>query len=442
VPTRSFPRFAHGPVLRAVTASEVFGPTLGAAFVRSEAVPQAVTVFSGTAGVDFTQLNPASSSSANQTSITNDTTGEVWWPKGTYVAPSNGFSLKAGQEHRLESPAGGTRSASNTALIDGQNSALYGVQTPASGAAITIRGGLIIRCTNYGIVHSLPNGLTVEDTVLELNTYGALFQYDITFRRSISRTNTIGGFSLTTSGWSAALLENLELTGNNTSDDLDGGGCKILRPVPAVGTLTARGIWSHDNSGRGWWQDTSRVHTSLLEESVFEGNELSGMFIENQYGTTTIKRNYVAGNGTTVSPPQNWNRSPNVLFSASDGSLGGGAGIDFFLNWIDATGDAPAVGLIDPLAQVAGTKQIHVFDNDIWIRSTSDERMGGKLDADAFSTSPLYGGTNTFETNHYHVPKTASNYFSWGSLGGGPSDLDFAGWQAFGHDDGGTMVVI
>jgi len=91
-------RLRRGGAGTAPPAPNVYGPTFGVATVRAGAAPQAVTVFSGIPGTDFTQLNPANSQATNQSAITNDTTGKVWWPKGTYNVTGSQYTFKANTE--------------------------------------------------------------------------------------------------------------------------------------------------------------------------------------------------------------------------------------------------------------------------------------------------------------------------------------------------------
>jgi len=436
-------RFRGGGTAEAPT----FGPLAGPQSVRDAATCGAVGVFSGAPGTDFTQLNPANSSATNQAAINNDTTGQIWWPLGTYVAPTGGFQARHGQDHHLECPSGRIRSAANSAVIAGTN---YGIQTQGgTGAAISIRGGVFSGATLYGIVVNDP-ATTIEDTICETNTVGLLIQYSTTVRRSIFRDNTSKGLGAGLS-WQALVLENLEFDNNNTSHTdpaNDASGCKILLPVEDVAaSLTARFIWAHDNYGRGFWCDTMLVGTATIEENVCEDNSWNGLMYEASTGTASIRRNWVAGNcWETGVPAGNWNRMSQVLISRSDGLDGGGGGIDVEFNYLDGTGDTAPLALIhNGVPANPQSNATHVTQNDMWFRSTFGERVGGKHGpSTTVGTSTLFNtGNNTFEGNSYHAPNTTASYFTWGSPGGAATNMDFTTWKTFdGHDDTGTLVLI
>src|SRR3990172_6132096 len=90
-----------------------FGPTAGAQFVRDNAGPRGSITEPVAA---HTTMVPANSVSANQTLLTNDATGVIWWPKGTYAMTTTGYSIKAGLVNHLET--GPLRPAADTALLD------------------------------------------------------------------------------------------------------------------------------------------------------------------------------------------------------------------------------------------------------------------------------------------------------------------------------------
>src|SRR4249920_967861 len=112
-------RVRRGGTTTGAPPANPYGPSLGDAYVRSHASPAVVTVFPGTPNIDFTQLNPANSKATNQAAITNDTTGKVWWPKGTYSVTGSAYTFKANTEYRWESVAGYTRDATTSAVMDG-----------------------------------------------------------------------------------------------------------------------------------------------------------------------------------------------------------------------------------------------------------------------------------------------------------------------------------
>jgi len=445
----SRPRGAHGPVLRvSAIPPEEFGPTAGAQAVRDAATTQAVT----SAGWgSFTTLSPANTAAENQTLIDDDATGRIWWPKGTgagYSPSTSGFSIKPGQEHRLESIAGRTRTSSDSAIITPTGN--YGFQTPgAGGAPIILRGGVITGADLYGLVVNNNPGFVMTDTICELGNTGILIQYSSTIQRCIFRDNTNKGIGASSS-WTTLVLENIEIDNNNTSQtapDVDSSGCKILLSGGAgTESLTVQGIWAHDNYGRGFWCDSMHAGSVLIEESVFENNAWNGFMYEESWGTSIARRLYVTGNcWETGVGAGNWNRMCQVLYSRSNGNDGGGGGHGFSNNWIVGTGDTAPIALIDNLPSNREMSAFNAHDNDIYFDSTFHERIGGKFGpGEDIPNSELYiADNNIFDFNTYHAPDTSLAYWVWGTPGGdSQTELTFAQWQAFSQDVNSTFEVI
>lgn len=444
---------------------ELYGPTLTAPVVRTNTAPAAVTIFSGVPGVDYTQLNPLNSQVTNQAAITNDTTGKVWFPSGTYSCTS-AYSLNANTEYRLQSIAGYTRTASDSAVIDGGGRSINAlVMSPSIN--VTIKGGLWQNQGNAsapgyaGILHnggSTKGGWVVEDAIITTcAAVGLRFQGpNCTARRVYAHTNGRYGMAISENAagdpvWTGMVVENCRIANNNTlhfNVGGDAGGTKFLECE-----IICRNNWAHDNYGSGLWFDTSLTN-SLIEDNVCEDNRNWGIFYERSFGGTFIRRNALYDNafGTPTDPlnPEapDWYRAVQLLISCSDGTLGLGTGIDVSRNIID--GSTRAIGLVQHGVHPWDCRDIDFHHNQLWLRNTA------QLGDDSAQFGAQVGGFDvevpkilwtvtppiTFDYNEYHVGNLATKYWKWDSGTGGGVPKTWAQWQAYGHDPNGSVVVI
>lgn len=446
-----------------------FGPTLGAQAVRDGTAPHAVTVFPGTPGVNFTQLNPAASQATNQAAINADATRKVWAPKGFYAEATH-YIPKPNTEYRFEGKSlvsgwpNSTRSVADSAILDGGNGALNSLFW-APVLNVTVKGGKFQNQGNassatYARAIFANGGITkggwlVEDAEI-CNNYNIGIGFaapNCIGRRIYAHDNGRYGINAApnTSGdvsYAGRIYEYCRVSGNNTRHlnvGGDAGGSKFLY----TDGLILRYMWVHDNYGFGLWPDFDNLN-AVIEENVCENNRSGGIFYEASFGGTVINNNLLLNNGIGApTDPQNpeppdWFRAVQLLVSCSDGTLGPGTGIDVHHNIID--GAYRAMGAINHPDHPNDSKDIAFHHNQLWLRnataiSGASGSVGGQ---DSQTTKTLWTASPavTFEDNEYHVALLGTSYHKWDSGTGGGSIKTRAQWQAYGHDNTGTWVAI
>jgi hypothetical protein len=433
-------RLRRGGTGTGAPAVIVYGPQNGPQSVRDGASPGDVTVFPGTPNVNFTQLNPANSQATNQSAITNDTTGKVWWPKGTYNV-SGQYTLKQNTEYRLESVAGYTRSASDTAVLNGPGNAAGNTDAVTLTNA-TWKGGKIQNFTS-GMV--LYGGCVVEDVEVT-NIYnvgvGSLGSNNRVTRGWIHHN---GKYGITANPQvvpvqeTNVIFEYLRINDNNTrvlATDIDAGSSKFL----FIDGHVLRFCWFDHNYGNGPWWDTNCQNVTC-EENVIENHyagtaaELhSGLFYEACFGGTVIQHNLLLNNGSTNGSLGNG----NVQISSARGANGGANAVILLTrNKVDC-GD----GAIAQLGMHNGhvgelTHGVHVEDNEVWLRGTATSKFGGS------TAGELSGQDNLFSNNKYKVASLSTAYWHWNTVQFTPRT--WADWQGFGFDtdaSGATRTLI
>lgn len=322
----------------------------------------------------------------------------------------------------------------------------------------------------------LRTGWLAEDVICENNfARGIAITSDsgaITIRRSIARNNGrygIAGGQQTASTWgpTGCLLEDVQVSGNNTRHLGIGGDAGGTKFSSGFRNGTFRRCWFHDNYGSGLWFDG--YHSgNLVEDSVFENNRNWGVFVELGYGSSTFRRLYLKDNASALpTDPVNtgvpdWYKAVQFLISCVDGTLvaneggaygtgtSGGTGVIFRDSYIEDTGIdsyTRAMGVITHDTHPIPAKDCHFLHNQLWLRNTTALSGGagagqvGGLDAD--STQILWNEIMEFDNNEYHVGSTAVgvDYFKWAGSGEG-DPRDWTEWRAFGKDTNSTMVVI
>lgn len=450
---------------------ELYGPRGGAQSVRNGTAPRAVTRFSGVAGHDFTELNPANSQETNQAAITNDLTREVWLPRGPYACPTF-YIPNPNTEYRLEGKSlvtgwpTSTRSAADSAVLDGGNGALNSLFW-GSALNVTVKGGKFQNQGNASsatyasaIFHNggpTKGGWLVEDVEVA-NNYNIGLKFsspNCIGRRVYAHDNGRYGINITKNADGDARhtgmgYEYCRVSGNNTRHlniGGDAGGSKFTD----VDGLILRGMWAHDNYGSGLWPDYEH-RDMLIEESVCENNRNWGIFYEASWGGTVIRNNLLLNNSisaptdplNTVGP--SWFNSVQLLLSCADGTLGPGTGIDVHHNIID--GVYRAMGAINHDYHPYDSKDIAFHHNQLWLRNAvaignPAGQVGGQ-DSQTLSPKSLWTTSPavTFESNEYHVASLGTSYWKWDSGTGSGAIKTWAEWQALGFDDTGTRVAI
>ena len=279
-----------------------YGPTAGAQPVRDGTIPHAVTIPSGT----FTTVNPGDNIAGKIT--TAGTNGKLWFTKGPHPAGATLAPL-AGQQWYLESPAGYTRDATDSAVLTG-NDAIQTALVQTAVAGVQIRGGVFEHqgtalSEDFRAAIQHTNGAAagggswlVEDAIIRNNRVKGLILNgpNSIARRCYIHSNGMYGISGgTTAVVSGTTYEYCRVSNNNTlhfNPVFDAGGTKWSN-CPST---TVQYSWFHDNYGSGVWFDGTNYNI-LIQENVIENNRNWGVFYEISYGGTMIKRNLLSHNG-------------------------------------------------------------------------------------------------------------------------------------------------
>jgi len=479
-------RLRRGAKTTAVPPPNTYGPTLGAPAVRLAAHPRVVSIFSGTPGVNFTQLNPANSQATNQAAITNDATGRVWFPKGTY-SWNGALNLKSNTEYRLEGPeiinpgpGGGTRTSANSAVIDFNGGEGVAVQMPGGTLTnIIFSGGKIQNVgtsgsASYGLVLSADNS-TVQDVEFDDCHERAIDIQDFSVVIQHCYIHHSGHVAMNSGGeGSVQILKNMfyrNLTRTyavgSTGDNVDPGGFGGTNKTLQLGGTSSQVFaynWVDSDQGFGPWWDYYRPASgagALIEENVIENCAGAGIFYEASYGGTRIRRNYLKNNGygqnsaiIAPGPSGLWTQTlfnrGQIQISCADGNAAAGlpGGIEIANNILDASSGGEAlphpmcVSIINgdwqPATQPSGLNFHH---NQIWIRGAGSfqQAVGG---FDQGTIKELWVAPMTFNNNDYHVQSLSNSNWRWDSGTGSGIPKTFSEWQGYGFDVNSTRAVI
>ncbi len=412
---------------------DVIGPTLGAQSVRDGAGARSVTIPGG--ATTFT--SPADL----QTKMNAN-------PTGTFVAAGN-----MNWTFTLSASLGSTVYIPNGVVINGNG---------FTSTALVIRDGCQLHGGIWQNYQGEPAPVTcqgtgaaklVQDATFN-NNFGWGFRnfgFNTTVDHCTFHTNGRYGWGSSDPGVGQGVLQNckfeyLEWYNNNTrllNPAGDAGGTKILYTLDSQ----VRFCWAHDNNGSGLWYDFS-PGSHIVEENVFENNDNWGIHYEvgtgdpAQSGTATadIHNNYLKDNGlgsaTWPNPPGDWFNGVQLLASCSDGLRNGGTGHEIHHNYIDGT-TARHMGFMDHPVHPTDQKGAHFHDNDVWIRSTTTNVIGGAWDVATGNDPYSVASNNTFENNHYHVQNTGVAHWRWNN-----GNRTWSQWQAFGNDNTGSLETI
>lgn len=441
-------------------AVPVYGPVKGAQWVRAATAPQAVICWEGTPNVDYTQLNPQNSQATNQAAITADTTGKVWWPKGTYGC-STGFTLKSGTEYRLEGAVfsswpSGSRSATDSAVINGPGYANGSVRA-FDGSGFTVKGGKVQNWP-YGL--ACENNVTYQDVEVtaiygnttagnspSINVYG---DNNIVRRCYVHDNGSMTGVQISqTTTQYGNLIEYCRLYNNNLHQLGVGTGAAGMKALHEH-DMTARSNWAHGNYGVGLWWDTD-CSNLLIEENVCEDNYVDGIFLEVVGGGSICRRNVIVGNVTSGNPY--WTAT-NLQISSCDARQFSGSDNVLLVtrNVIDVGTRTQAIA-VDILADSGHSGNVpygnHIIDNDIWLRGTSSyggttSKVGGAASPTAYDIFTNRAAQDlVWQDNIYHVPNLTIGKWCWRyTPSADPDGLTWAEWQALGFDTTGTRVLL
>jgi len=436
---RGHSRAGHLGTLRAriIAALQEFGPTTGAAVVRSGAAPAAISVPGG--AIAFTSPSDLQTKvDANPSGTDFVSAGSMLWTSGVSI-PAKAAKIWMPTAH----------------VIDGNGAQIIGLNL---GAGSELHGGTWINFGSVGgqLFHRpvMAGGndpwtgpVLVEDAIFHDNYETALHAQcsNATFRRCLLYNNGRYGWGASLPALGAPIrtglrVENCQWYGNNsrhlnTADDA--GGNKVTGNTAAyIGRC-----WSYNNYGSGIWTDfASGQH--IIEENVVEGNRNWGIFYEvgsGQVGSgglanAIIRHNFLKDNANADAGGQ-WFNEVQVLASCSDGLAAGGVGFEVHNNYID--GFFKAIGFIDHDQHPTAARGMHTHDNDIWLRgsvSGGPAFVGGSKEGTRDPFAPA--ANNTFVRNRYHVTDAALLKWRWNNTA-----LNWAQWQAAGNDLEGTLLV-
>ena len=432
-------RLRRGSAPTTQGTGEIFGPTNGSQSVRDNAGPRPITVPPG--AIPFTSASDLS----NKLSIN---------PVGSTFVAANGISPwnvtvnTAARKPKIYIPnnfimSGG--SSNNTGLILDQDSELHGGIWTNFGSVdgivpmFTIGGSgtkLIQDATfhtnfDIGVIIS-GNNTTLDHCLLHTNGRYGINAHQAAGGSGAVYPQTIHGVQVTNCEWYNNNTRNLNKSGN-------AGGTKFLHCYATYAAFN----WAHDNNGSGLWFDYN-PGPHLVEENVFENNDRWGMFYEVGTGdavngftaSAIIRHNYLTNNATDTVADQDWFNMVELLASCSDGQMFGGPGYEIHNNLIDTT--RMALGFIDHnQPHPFDVKNFWAHDNDVWLRTTTNRRVGGKLEPPDTATPFSVAANNRFTSNHYHVQNTGIGYWYWNGAA-----QTWAQWQALGKDQTGSLEQI
>lgn len=218
-----------------------------------------------------------------------------WLSPGTHALAQDQFGQVIPKDGNVYLGAPG-------AVLDGRgiNRAAFTQQA----AGVVIRG-LIIRGfvapQDQGVVnHDSGPGWVIEGNIIEDNGGAAMMAGPgQQVRANCLRDNGQYGINAYRSGGglSNLVIENNEITGNNTDDwesRAPGCGCTGGVKFWAVNGADVRGNWVHHNHGAGLWADTNN-NDFVIQGNLIEDNEAEGLFYEISYNLVlsgnTFRRN-------------------------------------------------------------------------------------------------------------------------------------------------------
>lgn len=439
------------------SGSGVYGPLLGAEAVRLATTPQSV----GHPGGTPTVVNPGDSIQSKINTAGNG--GVLWFVKGNHLL-SAAVAALPGQNWYLESIAGYTRTAADSAIIDSQNSpieqTIYGGPTAVD---FKIHGGVFRRSGASGVSVSALNVLLqgdnslIEDAIIKDNYNNALHLGPGTSciaRRVYMTNNGRGGFSADCVG---GVLTKCRISFNNTRLlEIGGGGSHAgaMKVVGSAGGFRFEDNWIHDNLGYGIWPDVPNVSGGhKATGNVCEHNSRAGIFFEGPTGGCVISRNYLLNNGYDTQliggvVPDFWNNC-QLQITNSDQGLGSGVRGQVTRNIFDynLTQSENHGGLLSHW-QHAGhpgrQNKWDVFENQWWFRSSTSHVQGRLNMTDASTTGALMGDADLgFFDNEYHVASPSAEYWTEVEPGTRNEDrVNYTQWQARFTGDDLALVTI
>ncbi len=406
-----------------------YGPTAGAAAVRSGSGARAVTNPGG--GISF------NSSGSLQSAINANPTGTLF--VCTVTNPLWNSTVDTG----TKAPTIIFPGTVGQIVIEGNNAQLFPIHL---GNNATLKGGTWQNFGGASTIHG-PR-FSGDNSVIEDVVVSGMWDSGIAFASANgSRVSHCTMHSNGLSGYSGAntadniTMEYCNIYNNNTrgvNPGNEGGAGKIVQSI--VGSFDHN--WAHDNNGFGIWWDTA-CRDWVIEENVCENNARTGLFYEaNDKGL--IRRNYCVNNGNNaVIGGQSPSFENQVQLRVADSNCVTGRGsVEFNLLDYTLAQDGNRGGLLllwDHTGTVARSCQNwDVHDNQFWLRGSVNQRVGGQdTAAGAF---PVWAN-NSFFNNQYRVASLSNSYWKWDSGTGSGVSKTWAQWQAFHSGDIDRQVI-
>jgi hypothetical protein len=426
-----------------------YGPVVGVQATRDNTAMQSVAHPGGT----VVTVPPGQ---LTQTTLAQNPGARFWVTKGSHLVTSS-LTPSANQKFWFESAAS-NRTTENTAVVHANNAVFAEYMIGGAASGVEIRGGVFM---NYALTTSSPfhaairpksaTGWLVQDAEIGPNGRQGIRECGDNFvwRRLYVHDNGFYGVNTETSPRGAGvrltggLMEYCRLFRNSTAvhGTANDAGQKFLH----CNNSTFRYNWVNAHEGAGlWWDFQHQGHQ--IHDNVIENCWDWGLFYEWSFGGTKIYRNYLLNNGENSQPNVGFLNKTQLFLSTCDGSTVPG-GIEVYRNVVDGNSYSPGSG-VGYLLGIANhtfptrptSKSINIHDNQLWLRGTSGERVGG---SDQNATKTMWTEpTLQWENNQYRVGSMSPSYWKWDSGSGVGTAKSWTAWQGFGFDDTGTRILI
>jgi hypothetical protein len=227
-----------------------------------------------------------------------------------------------------------------------------------------------------------------------------------------------------------SLISNNEISFNGAagySGEWEAGGGKSWMTERQIVTHN----YVHDNMGPGLWTDGGNIDTVYEYNKVLD-NWQAGIQHEISYDAV-IRYNEIVGNGKVH---KGWAWDAGIQIQSS----GGLRGIEIAHNTL--AGNANGISLIDSGGRTfeePAPHGPHIVRN-VWVHDNSVTLRGGEQTGAVEDTGDqgiFEGNGNRFEGNTYFLSSLGEPHFSWGR-----EDIDWARWQAAGHDLNGRAELV
>ena len=352
----------------------------------------------------------------------------------------------------------------NTATVDlavGSNAFNQALILGPGQSQVTLQNLFVEKAMNYGLFGG--TSWTLKDmTIRFIHNVGAYNLFgapgapatvDDSWFTNNGRTAISAGFTanlvITNSEMSWNNIANFRATtGNPGSGQCDGyndaGAFHIYDDVgtPSQPAVTINKLWSHDNIGDGLWSDGGSQYLQITN-STFNSNERYGYLHEIscqlQFSNNTVYNNGyslknpdITGGGINVSDSNYATFSSNLLYD----NYGGFAfHLTFQQPHPHMTSNQCLGGHSDEDTSNA-LKYNQVVNNAIY--NCSGDTSIGKVWGAGGS---LNSRGNQYQSNHYHLADSTSNWFSDAGNTGDYVPQDWNTWQQGNHDSQGALTV-